>query len=71
MVEIIESILSTIDSINNKRSLYTNLKSAVLINNITGNLIFSDDIDLIAGSNKELQVLTNRLAEYSWYADKS
>ena len=29
------------------------------------NLRFADDIDLIAGSNKELQVLTNRLAETS------
>ena len=89
MIEIIES-------------LYTNSKSAVLINNATGNffnttvgvystiqhilrtnhdkhstwyqgqpyqgsgnisnLRFADDIDLISGSNKELQVLTNRLA---------
>ena len=29
------------------------------------NLRFADDIDLIAGSNKELQVLINRLAESS------
>ena len=29
------------------------------------NLRFADDIDLIAGSNTELQVLTNRLAETS------
>ena len=29
------------------------------------NLIFSDDIDLIAGSNIELQELTNRLLESS------
>ena len=32
--------------------------------NIT-NLRFADDIDLLDGSNKELQVLTNRLAESS------
>ena len=29
------------------------------------NLRFADDIDLIAGSNTELQILTNRLAETS------
>ena len=29
------------------------------------NLRFTDDINLIAGSNKELQVLTNRLADIS------
>ena len=29
------------------------------------NLRFADDIDLIAGSNNELQILTNQLAESS------
>ena len=93
-------------------SVYANSTSAVLINNVTGNIVditigvrqgcllspvlfnifleqimintlhqhtstisiggrnisnlrFADDIDLIAGSNTELQVLTNRLAETS------
>ena len=34
----------------------------------TGNLVFADNIDLMGGSNDELQDLTNRLVE-QWHME--